>query len=287
MSKDPKTEEFIMVLRFAEKGSLGNNLKNNFKNILWKEKIRLSRNLLKYLRELHKVGYFHKDFHSGNILQTQSSYYISDFGLTGPANKQKSDNKIYGVLPYVDPEVLSGKPYTSSSDIYSFGILMTELSSGNPPFCNEKHDISLALSICKGLRPEFGKGTPEIYKKLAYKCMSANSNERPTADELHEIFQYWISSIRDDTDEEEKFGYKSKEIKKMFEEADKEIPNISTSYKKNSNAIYSSRAFTFSNLLPNPVNSSNIDSHVDNEEGIFYYFKTFILKKILDINSVV
>src|SRR5438034_10356588 len=47
--------------------------------------------------------------------------YISDFGLSGPANEQKSDDKIYGVLPYMAPEILNGEAYTSSSDIYSFG----------------------------------------------------------------------------------------------------------------------------------------------------------------------
>jgi len=36
------------------------------------------------------------------------------------------------------------------------------------------------LAICDGLRPEFGKGTPEFYKKFAYRCMDANPNQRPT-----------------------------------------------------------------------------------------------------------
>ena len=58
--------------------------------------------------------------------------------------------------------------------------------------------------------------------------MDANSSERPTADELFEIFHFWHYC----SDEEKKFGYKGKEIKAAFEEADKEIPNISTSYEK-------------------------------------------------------
>ena len=78
------------------------------------------------------------------------------------ANEQKSDDKVYGVLPYIAPEVLNGEAYTSSSDIYSFGVVMAELSSGKPPFYNKKHNLSLALAICNGLRPEFGKGTPEF-----------------------------------------------------------------------------------------------------------------------------
>src|SRR2546429_461927 len=81
--------------------------------------------------------------------------YISDFGLSGPANKQKSDDKIYGILPYIAPEVLNGKLYTLSSDIYSFGVVMAELSSGNTPFHDKKRDLNLALDICNGFRPEF------------------------------------------------------------------------------------------------------------------------------------
>jgi serine/threonine protein kinase len=269
----------MMIIQFAEKGNLRTNLSNNFNNIMWKYKIKLLCEITYDLNELHKSGYIHKDFHNGNILQINTSSYISDFGLSGPANVQKSDDKVvYGVLPYIAPEVLNGEPYTPSADIYSVGIVMTELSSGKPPFYNKKHDLSLSLAICNGLRPEFGKGTPEFYKKLAYKCMNVNSNERPTAEELKNIFGFWYDSIKGYRDEVEKFGYKGEEIKAAFEEADKEIPNISTSYEKNSNAIYTSRAFTFSHLLSKPVNSSIITSYVNNEdsnEGIFY-FKIFI-----------
>ncbi|CAI2188965.1 1371_t:CDS:2, partial [Funneliformis geosporum] len=129
-------------------------------------------------------GYCHKNFHSGNISQDA---FISDSGLTGPADKQKSDDQIYGVLPYIAPEVLNREPYTLASDIYSFGVIMAEYSSGNPPFYNRKHDVYLALDVCNGLRPDFGKGTPGFYKKLAYRCMDANPNQRPTGDELHDI----------------------------------------------------------------------------------------------------
>ncbi|CAB4445183.1 unnamed protein product [Rhizophagus irregularis] len=52
----------------------------------------------------------------------------------------------------------------------------------------------------------------------------------------------------------------------MFEEANKEIPNISTSYEKNPDAIYSSRLFTFNNLTK-PVNSSIITNYLNDEEN--------------------
>ncbi|GBB89795.1 hypothetical protein RclHR1_01660014 [Rhizophagus clarus] len=266
ITKDPVTKEFIVIMKLADRGSLRSGLSNNFSSFLWEKKLTFLGGSLGGLYHLHRLGYLHKDFHSGNILRVnaEDSTRISDFGLSRPANEQTSDGKVYGVMPYIAPEVLNGEQYTSSADIYSFGVVMTELSSGKPPFHNKKHDLSLALAICNGLRPEFGKGTPEFYKKLAYKCMNANPNERPIADELVDIFRFWYMSIYIGG-EIEKFGYKGKEIKLAFEEADKEIQNISISYEKNSDAVYTSRAFTFSNLLSKPVNSSIITSYINNE----------------------
>ena len=144
---------------------------------------------------------------------------------------------------------------------------MAELSSGKPPFYKRKHDASLALAICNGLRPEFGKGTPEIYKKLAHRCMNANPNQRPTANELRNILDFWhMSTNYSSYQEKERFGYKGKEIKAVFEDADKEIPNISASYEKDPDAVYTSRVFTFNNL-PKPVNSSIITSYLNEEEN--------------------
>ncbi|PKC58753.1 kinase-like protein [Rhizophagus irregularis] len=262
MAKDTKTKEFMMIIELANQGNLRYVLSSNFNNIFWNKKLKVLINMLYDLKNLHKLGYCHKDFHSGNILQSDKYSYISDFGLSGPPNEQKSDDKICGVLPYIAPEVLNGEPYTLFSDIYSFGVIMIELSSGKPPFYNRKHDISLVLEICNGVKPGFGKGTPEIYKKLAYKCMSVIPNQRPTADELYNILEFWHNAFMDNNQYEVKFGYEGKEIKAVFSEADKEIPNISTTYEKNPDAIYTSREFTFSNL-PKPMNPSIITLYLD------------------------
>ncbi|CAB5360988.1 unnamed protein product [Rhizophagus irregularis] len=98
--------------------------------------------------------------------------------------------------------------------------------------------------------------------------MNANSNQRPTAEELDDITLFLFCSSRGDGgyQEDEKFGYKGKEVKAMFKEADKEISNISTLYEKNPDAIYTSRLFTFSNLTK-PVNSSIITDYLNDEEN--------------------
>ena len=95
--------------------------------------------------------------------------------------------------------------------------------------------------------------------------MDANSNKRPTADELYKILDFWEDSLQV-YDDDEKLGYKGKEVKAVFKEADKEIPNISTSYEKDPDAIYTSRVFTFNNL-PKPINSSIMSSYLNDEEN--------------------
>jgi hypothetical protein len=94
--------------------------------------------------------------------------------------------------------------------------------------------------------------------------MNANPNQRPTANELYEILNCW-DSYRDN----KQYDYKGSDVKVVFEEADKEIPNISTSYEKVPDAIYTSRAFKFENLSK-PTNSSFIAISYLNEGIIFY-----------------
>src|SRR6516162_3750776 len=92
----------------------------------------------------------HRDFHCGNILSIYTDRSsITDLGLCKPANKKSEETgkQIYGVLPYVAPEVLRGKEYTQASDIYGLGIIAYELCTGYPPYHDIVHDGSLAIRI--------------------------------------------------------------------------------------------------------------------------------------------
>ena len=123
-----------MVLEYAENGNLRKYLKTNFVNLTWGEKLWFLENISYNLYIIHKKKYVHKDLHSGNILQFNDyDAKITDLGLAQSINNSKTSNSsnVCGVLPYIAPEVLDGNPYTKKSDIYSFGIIMVEVSIGN------------------------------------------------------------------------------------------------------------------------------------------------------------
>src|SRR4051794_19868682 len=98
---------------------------------------------------------------------------------------------VYGILPYVAPEVLCGSQYTKAADIYSFGIIMNEIMSEETPYNDIPHDQVLTVGICRGLRPKISEDTPKLLADLIIKCWDAKAENRPTAKELYHILNKW------------------------------------------------------------------------------------------------
>ena len=121
--------------------------------------------------------------HSGNIFSYDlHESVIGDLGLCQQmVNKKGNPNRIFGVIPYMAPEVLSKKTYTKESDIYSFGMIMWEFTTGKKPFHDRLH---LMLDILKGERPQVTDDTPEFYAELMNKCWDHDTENRPTAREV-------------------------------------------------------------------------------------------------------
>jgi serine/threonine protein kinase len=233
-----KAGDYLMVLQFADSGSLNKFLEKKFKELTWKDKLSQLIDILNDLVKFHKAGYTHSDFHSGNILQNKIGEtifsYIADLGLSKKIEDNQS-KEIHGVLPYVAPEVLDGKKYTPASDIYGLGIMMAEMSSGQRPFDGHKFNTSLAVKIIRGLRPDFAPGTPACYIRLAKKCIDQDPQKRPTANEISsKLYHLWCFLYY--TEKFDKLG-----IKEKFLSADKFIEKLPIIERKHQDSIYTSK----------------------------------------------
>ncbi|GES90497.1 kinase-like domain-containing protein [Rhizophagus clarus] len=254
ITQDPDTKDYMMVLHYYEDGNLRNNLMNNIDYI---SKIDYLFQIIDGLSIIHDAGKVHKDFHSGNILITKvgGDYkmpFIGDLGMCQPVNKEQSVKKgVYGVMPYMAPEVLRGYQYTEAADIYSFGIMMNELMSEEIPYNNIPHDNNLAIKICKGFRPKISEDTPKLIADLIIKCWDAKPVNRPTAKEIFQMFKKWFNKdneICSQITECEKI--KENKLKNRTNE------NNSKNLQTHPQAIYTSRLLNFKNL-PEPVNSTD------------------------------
>ena len=91
---------------------------------------------------LHSYGIVHRDLKPENILMTdlspQADIRLLDFGLSKIIGNEEKCTEPYGTLSFVAPEVLQGKPYDKSVDLWSIGIITFLLLCGYLPF-DDKH----------------------------------------------------------------------------------------------------------------------------------------------------
>jgi serine/threonine protein kinase len=259
----------MMVMEYAENGSLRQHLNNSFNSMKWREKLDILQRLANGLNDIHSQELVHRDFHCGNILNDNNNFtYITDLGLCQPANVNPShDKKLYGVLPYVAPEVLRGKEYTQESDIYGFGIIAYEVCTGLPPYHDIAHEVSLAVNICRGLRPKSNYKIPEVILNIIKQCWDADPSKRPKANKLYDLlYNLYYSSNHEINNQIEE----ADEINEKLTTTSSLYTGITLSYTINSQAIYTSRILDFKNL-PEPKND------IDNEE----YSGNYIVKNYL------
>ncbi|RIA95998.1 kinase-like domain-containing protein [Glomus cerebriforme] len=269
ITQDPETENYMMILDYAERGSLRNYLDQNYNDLKWVNKLQISFNIAAGLNQIHNEKLIHRDLHIGNILCFPHKTFITDLGLCKPADNTLKDTKdtrknTYGVLPYIAPEVLQGQNYTKAADIYSFGIIMYEIILGLPPYYDVSHDENLAIKICQGLRPRFNIKVPQLVVHLIKRCLDANPLNRPTAEEIKEILDKWRK-------EANSRRFNPTELTKQIEEAEEINNNLSMrnlsstnlKYETHSEAIYASRLLNFKNL-PESKNSDDYYKQYDN-----------------------
>jgi serine/threonine protein kinase len=199
------------------------------------------------------------------LVDWYNNFKIGDLGLSQPANDTSdtsSDNEIYGVIPYIAPEIFKGSAFSKKSDVYSFGMIMWELTTGCKPFANVEHDHILIYKIIDGERPEITEDTPEFYAHLMKSCWNPNPKKRPSIYEIEDIFHYW-TSILHRSDQLKQAELKRRELidsKKLGPEFSK---------KPHPKAIYTSRSL---NSYISKCSSINFSSN-----GMYYTILTKVI----------
>ena len=156
---------------------------------------------------------------SGNCWQYHESLSVSnlsfpyiyllplDFGLAKEIRpEEKLDDDLYkmsgntGSLRYMAPEVALEKPYNSSVDVYSFGILFWQITSLETPFTGFSLNMHNDRVIKGGLRPKLDPKMSPGLTNLMKNCWSTEIHERPTFQEVAEVLRNEVSVLRGDSE---------------------------------------------------------------------------------------
>jgi hypothetical protein len=155
-----------------------------------KEIARLGAQIADALQEAHEQGIVHRDLKPGNIkLTAKGQVKILDFGIAkllrpvseGATTETFTEPRgIAGTLPYMAPEQLLGEPVDARSDLYSFGVVLYEMATGQRPF-EEKLSTALSDAILHRAPPPLRTVNRRIsagLENIILKCLEKDPEHR-------------------------------------------------------------------------------------------------------------
>jgi serine/threonine protein kinase len=200
ISYHPDHKVYLLIKQYAQNDSLHNYILHNFKSLDWEIKLHLLFYLAEDLKALHNSGYVHRNLDPLNVL-----VFENGFCTIGSYSKCRKDlsstniEEIFGWQRYMAPEFLRYKPYSKASDIYSFGMIMHAIGTGNiPPYDFPLHfnhfNQCITFDICFGLRPYIPDNIPKSFKNLVESCWNTEPGLRPNIHEVHSaLSNIWLS----------------------------------------------------------------------------------------------
>jgi len=158
-----------------------------------REKVTIALQVCHALAYMHSLAppVIHRDLKSRNILLTQAmEAKLTDFGIS----RERLDRTMtagVGTSLWMAPEVMMGEKYDDKADVFSFGVVLSELDVHALPYAkamatsSANGQMACAVMMQKvalgTLRVEFSQAGPRSMTELGCACVSVHPSERPTA----------------------------------------------------------------------------------------------------------
>ena len=193
-------EYIFIVMEYIRGGRLTDYMKEKKFNFSEKRAAELIYEIAVGVKYLHKYGIIHRDLKPDNIMLTEANdkghIKIMDFGLSKILGKKEKTSDGFGTLTFVSPEVLIRKPYNKEIDIWSIGVILYLMLSGDLPFDDEEDDEqkiakSIVFNEVEFPQKKFGNKSKEVID-LIKRCLTKEPKDRIKVDEI--IKSDWIKA---------------------------------------------------------------------------------------------
>lgn len=152
------------------------------------ESLRYGMQVAEALEHAHQHGVVHRDLKSSNIVvDTKGRPIVLDFGLAKRLHRPTGDrpgdstltglDALAGTLSHMAPEVLRGDPADARSDVWSLGVLLFELTTGDLPF-NGRTPFETTSAILNGPPRWTGVNVPLALRLVIERCLAKDPDAR-------------------------------------------------------------------------------------------------------------
>ncbi|KAL1834889.1 hypothetical protein ACET3Z_004540 [Daucus carota] len=179
------------VTEFMANGSLRNVLLKKDRLLDRHKKLIIAMDAAFGMEYLHSKNIVHFDLKCDNLLVNlrdpqRPICKVGDFGLSRIKRNTLVSGGVRGTLPWMAPELLSGSSnrVTEKVDVFSFGIAMWEILTGEEPYANMHCGAIIGGIVKNTLRPPIPVRCDSEWKNLMEQCWSADPNVRPSFTEI-------------------------------------------------------------------------------------------------------
>ena len=174
----PQTSPF-MVMELIRGGSL-----DGLRGLSFAQIIDLGRQVCDALAYAHDHGLVHRDLKPNNVLVEKHGYrYIAklmDFGLARDLSELTTQAGIAGMVYYIAPEVIEGKPAEIAADLYALGAMLYEMVTGHVPFSDFDEQGILSQHLKESVVPpsDTRSDIPFALESIILRLLAKNPQDR-------------------------------------------------------------------------------------------------------------
>ncbi|KDO30754.1 TKL protein kinase [Saprolegnia parasitica CBS 223.65] len=200
-----RPSDMLLITEYMDGGDLRNLLAST-QSFSWPQKVHVALHIAEALVYLHSLEpkIIHRDLKSRNVLlNTKLDAKLTDFGVSRETDDATMTAGI-GTYRWMAPEVLQDGHYTESADVFSFGVILAELSNEIVPYSDLRNvngnpytDTAIMAKVMKGeLQPTLSPDCPQWYVELTQRCMQLRNFDRPSALDVAVVLRRSCAALR-------------------------------------------------------------------------------------------
>ncbi|XP_009626934.1 serine/threonine/tyrosine-protein kinase HT1-like [Nicotiana tomentosiformis] len=194
-----KPPVYCIIMEYMSQGTLRMYLNKKEPYSLSIETIlRLALDISRGMAYLHSQGVIHRDLKSSNLLlNDEMRVKVADFGTSCLETQCREAKGNMGTYRWMAPEMIKEKPYTRKVDVYSFGIVLWELTTALLPF-QGMTPVQAAFAVAeKNERPPLPASCQPALAHLIKRCWAANPSKRPDFTDIVSALEKYDECVKE------------------------------------------------------------------------------------------